>query len=74
MEIRLHYFNQDKADPRDRVLDMAKCRGYVPQTCLLDGELVMSEVLRGVDPCAGCNVPRAKCAGRPKAKGNFSAL
>ena len=72
--MKLHYFDQDEADPSDIQLGMAKMQGYVPQTCLLGGATVMHEVRRGVDPCAGCNGPREKCGGRRKATGNFFAL
>lgn len=65
-EQRLHYFDLDKA-PWDMELEMAKHQGYVPQTCLLGGATVMAEVAAGRDPCAGCNGPREKCHGRPKA-------
>lgn len=61
-----HYFEQDKPDADDMWLDMAKGQGYVPKTCLLGGQVVMSEVSASRDPCAGCNGPREKCGGRPK--------
>lgn len=61
-----HYFDKDRADDSDFGLSMAKMQGYVPQTCLLGGRVVMSEVNAGKDPCAGCNGPREKCHGRPK--------
>lgn len=60
------YFNQDKADPDDMMLGMAKMQGYVPKNCLLGGIVVMAEVNRGDSPCAGCNGPRDKCGGKPK--------
>jgi len=62
-----HYFEQDQADADDMMLGMTKMQGYVPPTCLLGGIVVMSETQAGKDPCAGCNGPRAKCHGRPKA-------
>ena len=61
-----HYFDQEKADPSDTQLAMAKGQGYVPQTCLLGGMTVMAEVTAGRDPCAGCNGPREKCHGRSR--------
>jgi hypothetical protein len=61
-----HYFDQDKPDADDFQLSMAKHQGYVPPKCLLGGVVAMSEVNAGRDPCAGCNGPREKCAGRPK--------
>lgn len=60
----LHYFGQDRADPNDMALGMAKMQGYVPPTCLLGGIVVMSEINEGRDPCAGCAGPRKKCKGR----------
>lgn len=62
---KLHYFSQDIADFDDWQLGMAKQQGYVPQTCLLGGIVVMSEVNAGRDPCPGCAGPREKCHGRP---------
>jgi len=45
-------------------------QGYVPETCTMDdrvaGMLIHSEVSAGRDPCAGCNMDRAECHGRPK--------
>ena len=61
-----NYFEQAEADKDDFQLGMAKMQGYVPQTCLLGGPLVMSEVGRGFSPCDGCNGPRDKCHGKPK--------
>lgn len=64
--MKLHYFEQDQADADDVMLGMAKMQGYVPQKCLLGGMVVMDEVNKGNDACAGCNGPRTKCDGRPK--------
>ena len=64
--MKLHYFDQDKADESDIQLKMAIGQGYVPSTCLLSGAVVMSEILRAADPCDGCNGPREKCHGRQK--------
>lgn len=61
-----HYFDQDRADEDDMYLGMVKMQGYVPQTCLLGGPIVMGEVNAGRDPCAGCEGPRYKCHGRPR--------
>ncbi len=61
----MHYFDQPTAPESDFMLSMAKGQGYVPQTCLLGGIVVMSEVNGGRDPCAGCNGPRERCKGRP---------
>ena len=62
--MKLHYFNQQIADDSDFLLAGAKRQGYVPATCLLGGAVVMDEVRRGHDPCAGCNCIRSKCNGR----------
>jgi len=59
-----HYFDQETADDDDMLLNMAKGQGYVPQTCLLSGVLVMGIINDGKDPCIGCNCPREKCKGR----------
>lgn len=63
---KLHYFEQDKADEDDGLLQMAKIQGYVPNTCLLGGIVVMHEVNSGKSPCWGCNGPREKCKGQQK--------
>ena len=61
-----HYFEQTEADQDDMQLGMAKMQGYVPQTCLLGGMVVMDEVNKGNSPCCGCECPRDKCNGKPK--------
>lgn len=66
--MKLHYFDQATADANDIRLEMAITQGYVPPTCLLGGVVVMSEVGRGNDPCAGCEGPREKCRGRKRQK------
>lgn len=63
---KLHYFDDDKADATDLLLQMCIGQGYVPNTCLLAGRVVIEEVNLGRDPCGGCNGPRAKCYGRPR--------
>lgn len=63
IEMKPHYFDQDKADP-DFFLQMAIDQGYVPKTCLLGGELVMATINTSEDPCKGCRGPREKCEGR----------
>ncbi len=60
-----HYFDQAKADDDDMQLRMCINQGYVPPTCLLGGVIVWSLMIKGEDPCAGCNCDRAKCYGRP---------
>ena len=62
--MKVHYFEQDKADSDDMLLGMAKMQGYVPQTCLLGGQTVMGLVNSGKDPCKGCNCDKSKCGGR----------
>jgi len=59
-----HYFEQDEVDKDDMALGMAKMQGYVPQTCLLGGMVVMGLVNKRKDPCKGCHGPREKCYGR----------
>jgi len=61
--MKMHYFDQAEADPTDMLLDMAKMQGYVPETCLLAGIVVMAEVSDGRRPCDGCAGPREKCGG-----------
>ena len=61
-----HYFEQTEADSDDMQLGMAKMQGYVPQTCLLGGMVVMGEVGKGNNPCWGCEGPREKCGGKDK--------
>lgn len=60
----LHYFDDDIAPESDIMLKMAIAQGYVPSTCLLAGQVVMSEIQNGKDACKGCNGPRNKCNGR----------
>jgi hypothetical protein len=62
--MKLHYFEQDRADSDDMNLGMAKMQKYVPETCLLGGMVVMGLVDEGKDPCRGCHGPREKCHGR----------
>lgn len=61
-----HYFDQPLPDPDDFMLKMAIQQGYVPQTCLLGGMVVMDETNHGRDACAGCEGPRERCHGRRK--------
>jgi len=49
----------------DIALRMAVDQGYVPPTCYLNGVIVMGLMMRGEDPCAGCNLDRTRCHGRP---------
>lgn len=61
-----HYFDQDVGDQDDIQLKMAIGQGYVPDTCLLGGGVVLGEVNAGNDPCSGCEGPRDKCQGRTR--------
>ncbi len=60
-----HYFDGN-VDKDDIQLQMSIRRGYVPSTCLLGGATVWGLVMRGDDPCKGCEGPREKCKGRPR--------
>ena len=64
--MKLHYFDQEKADDTDILLSIAKRQGYVPENCLLSGEVVMAEVNSRKSPCKGCEGPREKCKGKVK--------
>lgn len=64
--MKLHYFEEERADPTDHLLNMAITQGYVPTTCLLSGQIVMALTKEGRDPCEGCACDRAKCKGRLK--------
>lgn len=64
--MKLHYFDDPEADPKDFMLKAAIGQGYVPPTCLLAGHVALQHQLKGEDPCAGCNGPRHRCQGRPK--------
>jgi len=50
----------------DDMLELCKEQGYVPANCYLNGMVVYALVNKGEDPCAGCNLNRNKCGGRPK--------
>lgn len=50
----------------DSMLSMVINQGYVPGGCLLNGQVVYLLVKQGEDACAGCNLNRAICNGRPK--------
>jgi hypothetical protein len=53
--------------------DMMIKQGYVPTTCTMPdppaGMLIHSEISAGRDPCAGCNLDREVCKGRPYGEG-----
>lgn len=61
--MKVHYFDQEKADDDDILLNMAKGQGYVPQTCLLGGQTVMACVHDNKNPCHGCTCNKSKCKG-----------
>ena len=52
----------------DALLDICKKQGYVPKDCQLDGRLVYALMLKSEDPCAGCNLDRKECGGRPNSR------
>jgi len=62
--MKIHYFEQQQSDKDDILSQMAIHQGYVPETCLLGGNIIMAEVQSGKDPCAGCQCDRSKCHGR----------
>lgn len=66
-----HYFNQDESDQDDYLLIIAKQQEYVPQTCLLGGEMVWALIKSNKDPCECCVCDRIKCNGRSKIKQFF---
>ena len=72
IKMRLHYFDQEHADPDDFLLKQAIRQGYVPETCLLNGKIVMDEIKKGRNPCWGCEGPREKCHGKPKKDVSFA--
>lgn len=72
--MKLHYFDQVSADTDDIQLELAKRQGYVPQSCLLGGIVVMDEVNNGRSACAGCNCLRSKCQGRPKKEEKYGVI
>lgn len=47
-------------------LEICIHQGYVPLNCLLNGGVVFALINKGEDPCAGCNLNRNICGGRPK--------
>lgn len=51
---------------KDRMLQIAKSQGYVPEGCYLRGQLVVGLTNSGKDPCEGCNNNRSVCKGRPR--------
>ncbi len=50
----------------DIMRQMCIDQGYVPAKCVLLGGVILMLVKQGEDPCAGCNLDRTICAGRPK--------
>jgi hypothetical protein len=52
----------------DHALEMCKMQGYIPHKCYLPGPVVWGLVNKGKDPCAGCNLDRSICKGRPKSQ------
>ena len=39
-------------------------QGYVPSTCMMDGQMAWLLIKEGKDPCKGCNYNRKQCNGR----------
>lgn len=70
--MKVHYFEQEKPDEDDFLLQMAKGQGYVTANCLLGGMAAMAEVSTGKSPRWGCSGPREKCGGQPKREATFS--
>lgn len=64
--MKLHYFEQQKADPSDTQLQVMKQQKVVPENCLLNGIIVMVGFVVSKDPCKGCMAPRNRCGGRPR--------
>lgn len=66
-ERRMHYFDAPDLAKNDPVLKAAIYQGYVPQGCLLVGQLVLflTSTPPG-DACKGCEGDRLICGGRPK--------
>ena len=48
------------------MLELCVRQGYVPATCMLEGQLAWMLTNKQGDPCKGCNMPREQCKGRPK--------
>lgn len=62
----MHYFDSPELAKDDIYLRAAKDQGYVPQGCLLVGNLVLALVAQPPgDPCKGCSGDRLVCGGRP---------
>lgn len=65
-KVKPHYFAQEKPDEDDLKLKMCIGQGYIPQGCLLNGDLVWALIMDSKDPCKSCAGPREKCKGRPE--------
>lgn len=50
----------------DLMREMCVAQGYVPAKCQLPGMIALALVNKGEDPCAGCNLDRGVCGGRPR--------
>lgn len=64
MSAALQYFDLNEAPASDTALAIAKEGGYVPENCLLGGDVVLFLVFDSLDPCRDCAGPRVKCGGR----------
>jgi len=56
---------KDNSANKDIMLELCIKQGYVPSTCKMNGQMVFLLVQKE-DPCAGCNMDRNVCKGRPK--------
>ena len=52
----------------DSIKAKAQRGGYVPERCQLPEILIAVLMSENTDPCAGCNLSREECGGRPKTK------
>ena len=50
----------------DMLKEMCIKQGYVPPTCIMDGQLCYMLVQKQGDPCKGCNADREECKGRER--------
>jgi hypothetical protein len=57
--------SQESKEKKDVMRELCIKQGYVPATCKMPGQMIFLLIKRE-DPCAGCNMDRAICKGRPK--------
>jgi hypothetical protein len=58
--------HEGKEEEKDIMRELCIKQGYVPATCKMPGQMIFLLVWEKGDPCAGCNMDRAICKGRPK--------